>query len=141
MNELRWNAVRQFYMESFGISPDLVDLMASNEILLMCVSGSSNCSISRILNIDEESINEIISTIFDFDGWEEDLEFSPYHIYEQDESNIAFIGSIVDLFIGTGRVNLSKPNKGSITIEEIDLMYRICTIYRSIEDKLEKEWV
>ena len=141
MNELRWNAVRQFYMESFGISPELVDLMASNEILLMCVSGSSNSSISRILNIDEESINEIISTIFDFDGWKEDLDFSPFHIYEQDSNRIAFIGSIVDLFVGTAKINISDPHEDDINIDKIELMYKICSIYKSIEDKLEKEWI
>jgi hypothetical protein len=130
MNEERWNTVRQFYMESFGIAPELVDLMASNEILLMSVSGSSNQSISRILNIDIDSIKEIISTIFDFDGWSTDLEFSPLHVYESDNSYIAFVGAVVELF-----------GQDKITIEEINTMHRNCEIYESIANKLDKEWV
>jgi len=132
MNEKRWEVVRQFYMESFGIVPELVDLMASNEILLMCVSGSSNSSMSKILNIDEDSISEIILTIFDFSGWKEDLDINPLHVYEQDNSYISFVGAIAETRIG---------KETTITISDIDLMFRICEIYKSIEEKLEIGWV
>jgi hypothetical protein len=128
MNEERWNAVREFYMSSFGISPELVDLMASNEILLMCVSGSSNTSISKLLNIDEEAVSEIVSTIFDFPGFSTDLEFSPYSIYKEDNSFISFAGSIVEIEEDTG-------------IEKIELMYNNCKIYSEIEERLDSDWV
>lgn len=129
MNEKRWNLVRQFYMDSFGISPELVDLMASNDILLMSVSGSANKSISTILNIDEDAIKEILSTILSFDGWTKDLEFNPLKIYEQDHSYLAFVGSIAELAIP------------GITISDIILMYSMCTLYSEIESKLETDWI
>lgn len=130
MNDKRWNIVRQFYMDSFGIAPELVDLMASNEILLMCVSGSSNESISRILNIDEDDIEEIISLIFDFKGWEKDLNFNPYRIYREDPDYIAFVGSIVD----------SRGTEDG-DIDTINTMFFNCQIYSEIEEKLDLNWV
>ena len=132
MNEERWNLVRQFYMDSFGVSPELVDLMASNEILLMCVSGASNSSISRILNIDMEDVQDIISTILNFKGWEDDLEFCPYRIYQEDNEYISFVGSIAELiehFVLT-----------EWDIDDINTMYFNCQIYSEIEDKLEVGW-
>jgi hypothetical protein len=133
MNEKRWDAVRQFYMESFGISPELVDLMASNEILLMCVSGASNSSISRILNIDKDAVEEILLTIFSFNGWEDDIEFSPYGIYQADPSYISFVGSIADL-------NMEFNVEPNLDIDEINTMYFNCKTYSEIEDKMEVGW-
>jgi hypothetical protein len=132
MNEERWNVVRQFYMESFGVAPELVDLMASNEILLMCVSGSSNSSISRILNIDIEDVQDIISTIFNFDGWDDDLEFNPYQIYQIDNEYIAFVGEIAEL--------IEHFMLTDWDIDDINTMYFNCQIYSEIEDKLEVGW-
>jgi hypothetical protein len=121
-------------MESFGIAPELVDLMASNEILLLCVSGSSNTSISNLLNIEEDAVKDIITTIFDFDGWKEDLEFSPYRIFEESESYLAFVGTIAEL---RSEFNV-EPN---ITIDDINVMYLNCQTYSRIEDQLEQGWV
>jgi len=129
MNEKRWQAVRQFYMESFGIAPELVDLMASNEILLMCVSGSSNNSISTILNIDIDAISEILEAILSFPGWEKDLEYSPYSIYKKDSDYISFVGSIRE-----------SDDSDDTTIDTINIMYNNCKIYESIEERLEINW-
>lgn len=134
MNDDKWNIVRQFYMESFGISPDVVDLMASNDILLMCVSGSSTSSISRILDIDEHAVSEIIDTVFSFSGWDSDIEFNPYKIYKEDKEYISFVGSIVDL-------NIEFKINPALEIKDINTMYANCEIYSTIEDKLDKEWI
>jgi hypothetical protein len=77
MNEERWKVIRQFYMDTFGISPDLVDLLADKDILTMCVSGASNRSISTALDIEEEDVKKVIQAIFDFNGWEKDLSINP----------------------------------------------------------------
>jgi hypothetical protein len=134
MNEERWNAVRKFYMDNFNITPELVDLMASNDVLLMCVSGSSNSSISKILDIDEATVAEIIHTVFNFSGWGSDIELNPYNLYKDDSSYISFVGSVVDL-------NLEFNLNPALGIEQINTMYFNCLIYSEIEDKLDKEWV
>ena len=128
MNEKKWNEVRQFYMNSFGIAPELVDLMASNDILLMCVSGSSNSAISKLLNIDEDAIKEIVSTILNFDGWTTDLDFNPYKIYQEDPSFISFVGCIAEM------------NNPEVTIDMIKVMHLSCIIYSEIEELLENGW-
>lgn len=133
MNEKKWNAVRQFYMDSFGISPELVDLMASNEVLLMCVSGSSNESISVILNIDMGDVREILDTILNFSGWETDLEYSPFKIYEEDNEYISFVGSIVE-------INFASKGNPELDIDEINTMYFNCKTYASIEERLSVGW-
>ena len=131
MNEAKWEVVRQFYMDSFGIAPELVDLMASNEILLMCVSGSSNESISKILNIDVDAVTEILDVVLSFPGWNKDLEFSPYNIYKQDNSFIGFVGTIVET-IGNEQTDT--------TIDAITLMYSSCRIYEEVEEMLDVGW-
>ena len=130
MNEKKWNNIRQFYMESFGIAPELVDLMASNEVVLMCVSGSSNESISSILNMDIESISEILDVILSFSGWTKDLEFNPYNYYKEDSTLIGFIGSIRE-----------ACSDDTITLDIITTMYNICKTYDQIEGTLDRDWV
>lgn len=128
-----WEDVKRFYVKEFGIDPKLVDLVAMSDVLLLSVSGSSNNSISRFLNIDLEAIKEILDTVLDFSGWEIDLEFNPYSIYvnlinnEQLESSI-FLREIngIDTFQ---------------TISQVSQMYRICSIYYTIERRIDQEWV
>ena len=77
MNEEKWIVIKQFYLDNFNIPGDLVDLLADSNILTMCVSGSSNESISKLLDIDIESVKQIIKSVFEFDGWEKDLDINP----------------------------------------------------------------
>jgi hypothetical protein len=135
MNEKRWNAVRQFYMESFGVAPELVDLMACNDVLVMCVSGSSNDSISRVLNMDDTSILEILTTVLDFRGWREDLPFNPYAYYRSLPSirgNSLYSSFREEVIIMFG------PH---IIEGDICEMYRICKTYCAIEERLERDWI
>lgn len=135
MNEKRWNVVRQFYMDSFGIAPELVDLMACNDVLLMCVSGSSNYSISRLLNIDDVAILEILSTVLNFNGWKEDLPFNPYACYVS-------LPSVVGNSLYSSFRNEVIIVFGPHIIEgDIDIMYRVCKIYSEIEAKLDRDWI
>lgn len=133
MNEERWNLIRDFYVSNFGVSPELVDLMASNDILLMCVSGSSNTSISKVLNIDEKSIKEIISLVLDFDGWTQDLDLNPYSIF----NNIALMGRILFRDFKIEIMSVAPHTK----ISEMEIMYRVCRVYDKISTKLDREWV
>ena len=81
MDKDKWNEIKQFYVDSFGISPELVDLLADNDIITMCVSGSSNATISKNLDIEVESVNTVILTILDFTGWKYDMSINPLSIY------------------------------------------------------------
>jgi len=128
-----WEKVRTFYSDNFGLSENLVDLMASSDILLMCVSGSSNDSISRLLNVDEESVTEVVKQVLEFDGWAIDLPLNPY--------------SIFTVLANDGKV-LFRPFRDEIVLvfgtllseDSIKTMFRICRIYDKIERKLERDW-
>ena len=137
MKEEKWNEIKQFYMNSFGISPELVDLLADNDILVMCVSGSSNATISRNLDIEIESINTIILTILDFTGWKYDMGINPLSIY----NDLAFVKNKggYPLFKEFDAVITKKDP--SIGEKDRKTMFRVCKLYDSISSRLDKEWV
>jgi len=137
MKEEKWNEIKQFYMNSFGISPELVDLLADNDILVMCVSGSSNATISRNLDIEIESINTIILTILDFTGWKYDMGINPLSIY----NDLAFVNNKggYPLFKEFDAVITKKDP--SIGEKDRKTMFRVCKLYDSISSRLDKEWV
>ena len=124
-------------MDSFGISPELVDLLADNDILVMCVSGSSNATISRNLDIEIESINTIILTILDFTGWKYDMGINPLSIY----NDLAFVNNKggYPLFKEFDAVITKKDP--SIGEKDRKTMFRVCKLYDSISSRLDKEWV
>ena len=124
-------------MNSFGISPELVDLLADNDILIMCVSGSSNATISKNLDIDIESINEIILNILDFTGWKYDMDINPLSIY----NDLAFLENKggYPLFKEFDII-ISKKNP-DIGEKDRKTMFRLCKLYDSISSRLDKEWV
>jgi hypothetical protein len=137
MNKEKWDEIKQFYMDNFGISPDLVDLLADNDIITLCASGSSNDSISVSLDIDRSAIDTIILNVFDFTGWKYDLDVNPLNIY----NDLAFIKN-------KGGYPLYKDfrdvvSKKDSTIKDIDIktMFRLCKLYNSISTRLDREWV
>ncbi len=134
MNDTRWNIIREFYSKNFNIPEDLVDLVASNDIILMCVSGSSNSSISRILDIDEDSIKDILSTVLDFNGWEYDLQLNPYRVF----NDLANKGKTLFQPFQEELISSFGP---LLVDEDIKTMFRICRIYSKLELLLDREWV
>lgn len=133
MNDTRWNLVREFYSKNFDIPEDLVDLVASNDIILMCVSGSGNSSISRILDVDEDSIRDVLSTVLDFEGWDTDLPLNPFVIFndlvDHGKTLFQYFKHDVEYMCGT-----------ILSEDDIKTMFRICRIYSKIELLLDREW-
>lgn len=133
MNSNRdWEIVKDFYVTTFSVPEELVDLVASSDVLLMCVSGACNESISNTLSIDVDIVGEILSTVLDFDGWDEDLNLNPYFVYNSMKSSTGFG---VDSFIH----DVSITNK-EYTTSQIETMYRVCSIFSQIEGRIEKDW-
>ena len=137
MKEEKWNDVRQFYMSSFGISPKLVDLLADNDILTMCVSGSSNSTISKSLDIDIESVNEVVLNILDFTGWKYDMSMNPLSIYN--DLAVSKNKGGYPLFKEFDAVITKKDP--SIGEKDRKTMFRLCKLYDSISSRLDKGWV
>lgn len=136
MKESQWNEIKEFYKERFGINPEIVDLMASNDVLLMSVSGSSNKSISTLLDIDESYVKDILSTVLDFEGWDTDLSISPYLIYERLSNATSKSG--YPLFREfTEEISVIHDFD---SVDSLKTMFRICRIYDKISELIDKEW-
>ena len=129
MNEEKWKEIKQFYLDNFNISGDTVDLFADNDILLMCAAGASNESISIMLDVDCDSVSLSIKHAFDFDGWDRDLEISPFVIF--------------NMLRNEGKYSFKDFEKMCYPIKDqktIQTMYRICKKYERICILLDKEW-
>lgn len=136
MNEQTWNEIKKFYKEVFGIDEELVELMACDNVLLMCASGSSNPSIAHTLELDIGSVNEIISRIFGFEGWQVDLPFNPYRLFNDLVTN----GKALFADFKQAAVYLMSLRGLVMTDSYIEIMFRICRVYSNIERDLEREW-
>jgi hypothetical protein len=127
-----WESIKTFYMENFGIDPILVELAAIQDVLLLSVSGSSNDSISRFLDLDLDVIVDILDTALSFQGWKEDLEVNPYKILSElieleEDSLEQFTHEVYATALG-------------YTIELISQMYVVCKRFHDIEHRLDTEW-
>lgn len=130
MNENKWEDIKQFYMDNFSIPGDIVDLLADRDILTMCAAGASNESISTTLNVDKDSIGLVIKAIFDFDGWDSDLEINPQFIFNSLRDNGKH------LFKDFKAACL--PIKDEIAVGN---MYRLCKRYERICNLIDRKWV
>ena len=127
--------VKKFYLDNFGIKPDLVELLADNDILTMCASGSSNKSISDMFDIEESDIEEVLLAIFSFAGWKDDLEINPLYIYNALETESFASG----LFL-FNKFKVWIPAYLDYTQDQIKTMFRLCKRYTSIANRIEREW-
>lgn len=69
----------KLYKKAFGVPEDVLSVMCARAVLLLCASGLSNESISAFLELDRNQVNTCIKDVYEFDGWEKDLEFNPLH--------------------------------------------------------------
>ncbi len=92
-----WEEVRKFYIEKFGISPELVDIAPILDLLRLCASGSSNKSIAKFFDETEEGLMELFDAHLGFMGWDIDMKFSPLKLYKEldDKSLESFKDAVV----------------------------------------------
>ena len=97
MENVEWESIKEFYKEHFGMSGWVVEMLANMDILLLCASGSSNETISNLLDIPVDEILLVIKEVFNFPGWERDLPINPYKLYA--ESNCSLDSDILTDFL------------------------------------------
>lgn len=131
MNKDNWEAVKKFYVETFNVTDDLVDLVADSEILHMCATGASNLSISNTLDIDIEIVKTVISSVYDFDGWATDLEINPYKEFEKFRDRGQY------LFVDFDRHIESVSPYSGVPIMD---MFRSCKSYERIKINIDSNW-
>lgn len=123
----KWRFVQAYINYFFGTSPRILDYIAVEGILRYAVSGLSNKTIANKLELEEEILVEILSDFLLFDGWKEDLDFSPIFFYNKNygvfflyERDVLSISSATD----------------ENTIKE---SYNVCSIYHMIVKETSNE--
>jgi len=114
MDNKVWEDVQKIYLEKFNIPPKILDLIACDEVMLLCVSGLSNQVISQHVEQDEEYIKSILKEFLGFEGWQFDLDINPffqytkYKQYDSFISNFAVLSPATEEFIAQKSFNLCR---------------------------------
>ncbi len=138
MNELSWEAIKEFYQREFGIDAWVVELYANLDILCLCASGASNAEIEEFLEIPQKEIVKVIRDVFEFDGWETTLPINPYRMFYSYEGEITSLHHFLD-FTAVVSSELS-PYKEYKDIKA-DRLFYICEAMYDIERKIQDEWI
>jgi len=121
-----WNEVVNFYEEKLGIPQHIVNYLAVDEALRLCVSGLNNGKIASLLRYEYQSyVDDITREFLDFAGWYRDLDVNPWHIYRRQKDYYGF---------RTEYSLLTKVDNYDI----IDKAYDLCKKYEIIRKEIDK---
>jgi len=81
MKNKNWKNLKDFYKNCFKIDGKVMEMLADYDVVLLCVSGLSNKTISNFLGICTSEVRKIIMKNLHFLGWEDDLDWNPYYFY------------------------------------------------------------
>lgn len=126
-----WGIVTKFYKEKFQIDSDVVTLLSELDILLLCVSGSSNSSIATFLELEPNEVSATIRKYFSFDGWEQDLCLNPIGCYR----------SLDELSFDKFVLAVGEKCTGSYNLDMVSKMYSVCATYTRLEEVINEKWV
>jgi hypothetical protein len=125
MDNKDWIEFKRMYMSKFNASSQVVELIASWEILLFCASGRSNLSISRFLDMDVDYITEVIQDNLKFQGFEYDLDLNPSSIFSRIGNFDEFVAEI-------------KAVSPLAFDKELVLWYNVCNKFDSIRKEIDE---
>ncbi len=117
-----WEVIRLVNEKYLSIPPHVSDYIAIQDILRLCTFGLSNKTISERLQMQVGYIQDTLKHYFEFEGWDETLDFNPYFIYER----------------ATKKFNLYKNEIETVSathnFDFILASFMICRIYDEIEE-------
>lgn len=137
MNNIHWDAVKEFYQKEFGIDGWVVEMYANLDILSLCASGACNATIVKFLDVPMNEVAKVLTDTFDFEGWKADLPINPlrlFNLYTGTKSSVEhFISFTSELAMEFGKYGITdiKPDK----------LFYICEAYNDIERKIQDEWI
>jgi hypothetical protein len=120
----QWKLFTEYVSNEFGISEELLNYVAVEEILSCCATGLSNKTIANVCNCDIKYVIEVINEFFNFNGWKDDLDINTYHIYESS-------GKLLDSY----RMLVKLVSSVSEDID-INKSFNICKKYEEILEKV-----
>lgn len=134
---LNWETVRDFYKEKFGIESWVVEMYANMDILSLCVSGASNKTIEKFLEIPIEDIKATLDDTFSFSGWEQDLPVNPYKVFEENSQHPLDVSIVL---FDNEISNSLEPYENFRNVDTV-LLYYMCKTVEEIERKIKDEWI
>lgn len=123
-----FETIKKFYMSKLHFTESLVDYLSNEEVLLACVEGHSNFSISNKFFIEEPVIESIIKDYLGFSGWKHDLDFSPYDIYKASSKTME------EYIFNCYMISPNSSNNLVLTT------YFICRIFDEIKERMDNEY-
>ena len=120
-----WDYIKSIYMDKYNIPEPVVDMIAVEPILRHCVTGYSISKIVRYTLMQRKYVKATINEYFEFDGWDDDLDFSPLAFYRRS------FGSVV-------RFEEEIKMISSIENDIIAFLFFICKRYEGIVKEIEK---
>lgn len=117
-----WEAIKTFYTDKFGVSPDLVDILSVFDVLKLCASGACNMSISDFLYIEEQATINILDAYLGFTGWETDLSFSPLGLYKElgNPDEATFVDNVITKYGYTVDIDLHRMYESARHVERLE---------------------
>lgn len=133
-----WTIIKDFYTREFGIDGWVVEMYANIDILCLCVSGASNETIVKFLEIPLSDVQDIIMKTLDFEGWDKDLPINPLQLF----SGYTGVKSSVQHFMDFDSVVSSELSKyEEFAHIKTDTLFYLCELYTDIEERIKNEWV
>jgi hypothetical protein len=128
--ETYWDVIKAFYQQKFNIPPQYIDYIACEKLLLDCVSGYGNKTISRRHKLPIDYVKDVIIDFLGFPGFDIDLDISPIALYNLSNKNLLHFQQNV--------VNHSAY----LEYEDAKFLFKICRKFdklRSWATEVEKE--
>jgi len=120
-----WDYIKSIYMNDYNIPEPVVDMIAVEPILRHCVTGYSVSKIVRYTLMQRKYVKTVINEYFEFDGWTDDLDFSPIAFYNRSQGNVVRFEEEIKMI-------------SSIKNDMIAFLFFICKQYREIVEEIEK---
>lgn len=76
-----WELIKKFYKQKYGYSDSLIEYIAVRPIIIKSLSGESNITISLNTEYKAKEVEEILTNVLGFHGWEKDLEINFLAMY------------------------------------------------------------
>jgi len=128
MENKRWKSFIEYINSTLGIPITILNYIAVSDILLGCVTGLSNSTISKKYNCSDEYIVGVLNEFLDFKGWTNDLDINIYFMYNNADKNLnAFrlLVTTITPLINDKEINISYNicKKYDIIIKEVNKFY------------------
>lgn len=117
-----WEDFKSYFEDRFKISGQVLDNIAVYDVLLMFLSGLSNTDIADSVELDIQTISDILMDYFGFAGWDELQEVSYWFLFNFTETKEDFL-----MFLKNYNIKYD-PEK----------LYYMCILLKKIEVELDK---